>query len=293
MPSSNASGSKPPLISVLVPFYNAHAYLQSTLQQLAALTYPQLEIVFADDGSSDGGRQLVSSWVAGRPNARLLVSEQNQGVGTARNALLRAAAGEFVWFADVDDQWKPDILTQLVDLVVASDADIAICGFQISPLNGGIRRSKQFNVPQLPGSAIAPLLYRERVEGQLWNKLIRRSLFDVDPFPPYRLREDIVALVPVLRRARSIAFTDEILYTYVRHGSSLVSEQSYSRETLLASIRVMSHTFPQDWWHGFPANFGAARFFIRAFVLQIAKAVIQRVGIRPALTAPTAEPRSR
>ena len=265
-----------PLVSVLVPFYNSERYLPGALVQLAALDYPRLEFVFVDDGSTDSSASLVSEWALGRPTARLIRHETNRGIGAARNTLIGAARGEFVWFADADDKWRPYFVTELVSLCQQRDADVAIASFITTSDSGRLLRTKRYAGQVVCGAVIAPLIYREDVEGQLWNKLIRRSLFGDRPFPKLRLREDIVALVPALSRARRIVFSPTILYNYVRHGSSLVTRQGYDRDSLTAPVKALAQTFPQDWRNGYPTSYLTARFYLRSYLLQIVKQVLMR-----------------
>ena len=98
----------PSLISCIVPVFNGEIYLAEALGSILNQTYGPLEIIVADDGSTDGTAALAS-----RHSARVrYVWQPNSGAAAARNLGLTAAKGEFVAFLDADDLWHPDKLTR-------------------------------------------------------------------------------------------------------------------------------------------------------------------------------------
>ena len=95
-----------PLISVVVPAFNAEAWIGATLDSVAAQTWPNLEILIVDDGSTDRTAAIAEAWCAREPRARLL-RKANGGVSSARNHGIRAARGEWIAPIDSDDLWNP------------------------------------------------------------------------------------------------------------------------------------------------------------------------------------------
>jgi glycosyltransferase involved in cell wall biosynthesis len=93
-------------ISVIIPAFNAAAYIQRALESVLRQTRPADEIIVVDDGSTDGTAQAVRSLDKGI----LLISQKNAGTGAARNTGIKAASGDWIAFLDADDLWLPEKL---------------------------------------------------------------------------------------------------------------------------------------------------------------------------------------
>lgn len=96
----------PPLVSVVIPAYNAAVHLRATLESVLAQTWRHLEAIVVDDGSTDGTAAIVREFQARDARVRL-IQQTNRGVGAARNAGIRAARGSFIAPLDADDLWAP------------------------------------------------------------------------------------------------------------------------------------------------------------------------------------------
>ena len=92
-----------PLISVVVPFFDNASYVGEAVESALAQTYPRVEMVLVDDGSTDGGWEAVQAF----SDRATLIRQENLGAGPARNAGIAAARGELVAFLDADDLWEP------------------------------------------------------------------------------------------------------------------------------------------------------------------------------------------
>lgn len=109
-----------PLVSVLIPCFNAEKYIGETLESVLAQTWPNLEIIVVDDGSTDGSADVVRSFA--RPNLRL-IEQANRGQTAALNVCLRYATGQYVQYLDADDLIAP----RKIELQVRRLADNPDC----------------------------------------------------------------------------------------------------------------------------------------------------------------------
>jgi len=99
-----------PLVSVVVPAYNAERTLKASVDSALAQDFHDFEIIVVNDGSTDSTKAILAAY-----DSRIQVIDQkNRGAPAARNAGVRAARGKFIAFLDSDDLWSPDKLTQNV-----------------------------------------------------------------------------------------------------------------------------------------------------------------------------------
>jgi glycosyltransferase involved in cell wall biosynthesis len=123
-------GLELPLISVLMPCHNAAPYVGEAVASVLAQTYPHVELVIVDDGSTDGASDVLQGLAAAHPERITLVYQNRAGPWAARNHALARAHGAFIAFLDADDTWAPEALARLHAALDAARADIACCGWQ-------------------------------------------------------------------------------------------------------------------------------------------------------------------
>ncbi len=117
--------SEQPLVSVIIPAYNAEAFIQETLRSVLAQTYTNLEVLVVDDGSHDRTAEMVKGFV--KQDARVtLLQQPNAGVAAARNLAIQQAKGEFIAPIDADDIWFPQNIAKQVQRFVESSADVGL-----------------------------------------------------------------------------------------------------------------------------------------------------------------------
>lgn len=114
-----------PLVSVIIPAFNAARFLAEAIDSVLAQDYPALDIIVVDDGSTDATRAIIDGY-GERVRA---ISQPNGGCGAARNAGLRAARGQYVAFLDADDVWWPHKIRHQIDALKESGYRMAYSRF--------------------------------------------------------------------------------------------------------------------------------------------------------------------
>lgn len=109
-----------PLVSVIVPVYNASDYLAATLRSFEGQSYGNVEWVLVDDGSTDGSAQVCAEWCAADPLHRRLFRKQNGGASSARNTGLEHAVGAYVLFWAVTTPNPPWLSRSLLNALMGS-----------------------------------------------------------------------------------------------------------------------------------------------------------------------------
>ena len=109
-------------VSVVIPLYNKAPYIGRALDSALAQTFADFEVIVVDDGSTDGGGEVV----AARGDRRVrLIAQANAGPGAARNRGLSAASGEYISFLDADDEWLPGFLAASVARLDGQGPEVA------------------------------------------------------------------------------------------------------------------------------------------------------------------------
>lgn len=115
------------MISVIIPLYNAENTILAALNSIKAQTVDtrEFEIIIINDGSTDGSKKAVESFIRENPALKIQFFEQaNGGVSKARNTGLRAATGEFIALLDSDDEWLPEKTEKQLKLLTDKNLDI-------------------------------------------------------------------------------------------------------------------------------------------------------------------------
>lgn len=118
------------VVSVIVPVYNVERYLAECVDSILGQTYPQVELILVDDGSTDGSGRICDEYAKADPRVRV-IHQPNAGAANAKNAGLDAATGVYIAFVDSDDWVEPDWLERMVLAAAEQDADVVECSFRM------------------------------------------------------------------------------------------------------------------------------------------------------------------
>lgn len=111
-----------PLVSICIPAFNAEKYLRATIDSVINQTYPVIEIIIVDDGSSDGTVKILQGMV---DNRLKYVTHANKGASAARNAALQLCSGDYIKFMDADDLLNPGCIEQQLGRIAGKNNCIA------------------------------------------------------------------------------------------------------------------------------------------------------------------------
>lgn len=221
-------------ISVIIPVYNIQQHLRECLDSVLGQSYPHLQVICVDDGSTDESPAILAQY-AQKDNRVQVIRQQNAGPGAARNTGLEAATGEYVIFLDSDDWFEPDFLEKMVDTAVREGADVAICRAVEFDTNSGRELPSEWMMKKqyLPGKlAFAPQEMADHLfqftYGMPWDKFYRRELLTSSGirYPALKNSEDLAFVYPTLLAAKRIAVVDEVL---IHHRINRMASVSNSR----------------------------------------------------------------
>lgn len=214
-----------PLISVIVPVYNQAKYLDCCVQSLLAQTYPCIEIILVDDGSTDGSADLCDAY-GDRYRSVTTVHKANGGSSSARNIGLLTARGEWIGFVDSDD-WVAEVMFQrLYELALMNETNasqIECIQVREDGATAVQEGSPSGKVESYQGVDVLRRYLDESTRTGSYSAC--RCLFRTEcvrriKFREGRLNEDIDWKYLALRSCGSLACSNEGLYFYRQTGES-------------------------------------------------------------------------
>ncbi len=112
-----------PLISVVIPAYNAEQFLDETLESVLSQTYENWECIIVNDGSTDNTEEIAKKWCEKDARFRYFYKE-NSGASDTRNLGIKETRGEYIAFLDADDLYMPNFLEICLENLVEKDVDL-------------------------------------------------------------------------------------------------------------------------------------------------------------------------
>jgi glycosyltransferase involved in cell wall biosynthesis len=224
-----------PIISILVPIYNAEKYLGKCLESIISQSYENLEIILVDDGSTDNSHAICKALADG-DNRIKLCSQTNQGIHKTRGVLMNKISGDFFSFVDADDYLEPKAIEILVMLILENDADLAKGSFRIVNLETieiapHITSSNMFNNYEY-------MEFLLKGNWSLWGSLVRYNKKHIQQLTfdeNVAIGEDLMICAHLALNIEKAIISDEIVYNYRKGGESAMG--------LTDRKRFLSHQF--------------------------------------------------
>ncbi|MCQ2070095.1 MAG: glycosyltransferase [archaeon] len=214
------------LLSVLVPVYNSHDYLEESLNSILTQGIVDMEIICIDDSSTDDSLDILRRYADKDPRIRI-ISQEHKGAGAARNRGIEEAKGRYIHFMDSDDWLEKGAYTLILGLMERSGVDV--CVFQRfhydSVTGNNTVHRRAFTLDNYISNIDTDPLFFIRSPVVPWNKIIRKTLID-----EHRLRYDELVCAndrtfyfSLIRNAKSIMINKECLVHYrINNSKSLI-----------------------------------------------------------------------
>ena len=201
-------------VSVIIPVYNAEAYLRQCLDSVVNQTLREIEIVCVDDGSTDGSAAILEEYAAKDVRIKI-IKQENAGVNVARKEGLKLASGEWITFCDADDWLEQDAIAEMVNVAKQEDADCVCCGMLRDWRNGtSVFRPFDEMGPSDTYNAVVNKLFKRNL---LENLMMDESV---------SLGEDLMVSAQAMAKAKKIAVLEKGFYHYCENSSSMTHVQN-------------------------------------------------------------------
>jgi len=221
-----------PLVSIVMPCFNAGRWLDAALDSLQRQTHRELEIVAVDDGSTDGTAGLLAQRARADPRVRPVRLERNVGPGAAANRGLAESRGRFIARLDADDVAMPGRLE--AQLAFLQQTGVDLCGSWFVEFGQGIPRTTRW--PHTEAAVKAGLLFQNPICHP--TVMARRQVFERHPYrPDSRLAEDYDLFSRASAEFR-LANVPRALVRYRRHPGQASQAWRDAMEAVTRSIRL-------------------------------------------------------
>lgn len=234
-------------ISVIVPCHNSMPYIQEAFQSLVDQSFEDFEIIFVDDGSSDGTLEFIQG-SALRCSFVSFLQNPVQGAGGSRNLGLQHAKGNYILFLDSDDVFSPDLLQKLYLTAVKTSSDVIICEYE-SFIDGTNKFKLNASFSAFPETFhpqdmnIDLLMALDSVS---WNKLFNKEVFikhEIN-FQNCRHSNDVYGVYSALLNSESISLVSSPLIRYrTGRNKSTQGEKSKNPSGILIPFRQLVQDF--------------------------------------------------
>ncbi|MCL2509271.1 MAG: glycosyltransferase [Oscillospiraceae bacterium] len=221
-----------PIVSIIVPVYNAEKYLKQCLRSIVSQTYADIEVILVNDGSTDRSLEICEKAAKKDPRV-IVISKQNEGCCMARHTGIAHSKGQFILFCDADDLLEARTAEIAVSRANQSGADIVVFSMfkKIGPFK--LKKSKTRNRSCFAEERVYD--HREFMQTffrsffgitnfpvTLWGKLYRKDLFDraKPEAKPIFFGEDLIMNIQLLPFAEKIHIIPHALYCYRAGGGT-------------------------------------------------------------------------
>jgi|GEM_PF-2280828 glycosyltransferase involved in cell wall biosynthesis len=240
-----------PELSVIIPVFNVEQYISSCLDSVLSQSLSDIEIICIDDGSTDGSGSILSNYA--RHDSRIIVIEQeNQGAGVARNAGIKESRGKYLVFMDPDD-WYPNEKTLEVLLREIKKSGLYVCGGSLDFYDS----EKRTIIPNKINKAIFKENKEVKFSNYQYDYFFQRYIYNADflksnniLFPDLIRYQDVIFFLRVMEKAKSFYSISEITYVYRGNNHS---NTFFSREKVMSWLQGMNQALvisKKNHWYG-------------------------------------------
>lgn len=223
--------SNTPKISIIICAYNREEYLKRCLNSVKNQTLKNIEIICADDGSTDNTLDVFRKY-ANKDHRFKFFTQKNSGPGVARNKAIKMATGEYIMFLDSDDWIELNTCEELYKKVKLNDLDILLFLMKnYSEETGEYYEDSYYNLTPIPDDFENKVFSHEDISNIIFSisisacqKIYKRSLVKKVHFAEKLLFEDNPFFWGVMLQAKRMSLLKKHFYLRSRHTSSITSE---------------------------------------------------------------------
>ncbi len=246
-----AKESKQPLVSIVVPVYNAARFMDDTIQTVQNQTYQNWELLLVDDCSSDDSVLIIQKYLKKDKRIKFFMLSENSGAAIARNTGIDNAKGRYLAFLDADDLWVKNKLELQVAFMQEKNAAFSFTGYEFADENGK-PNGKKVHVPET-------ITYKQALKNTtIWTSTVMLDTHilekDTIHMPLIKRGQDTATWWKILKTIDNANGLNEIFSYYRRTAESLSAnkltalKRTWNLYRDIEKLRFISSTYNFSWY---------------------------------------------
>lgn len=219
-------------LSVIIPVYNGEKYIDAFVQEITGQTFfAQTLIIFVNDGSNDQTYEILKKYEKMYAEQFLVITKENGGVSSARNAAMNILNTKYFSFADIDDLVHPELLERLYTIAVEYEADMVCAGIEKVSIEQALKKDELCTIKntsqklkETNSESAIRILLKNPEQNSVSCKIYRTELLGNVRFDErLAIAEDKLFVFQCMMKSRKIVWSEEKLYYYIQHSTSAMS----------------------------------------------------------------------
>lgn len=233
------------LVTIITANYNGREYLARAIESVLGQSYPNIEYLIVDDGSTDDSTDIIKDYASRDSRIQTIFLPRNCGVARARNTGIENSTGKYIAFLDADDMWAPEkVEKQLAVFHRHPKAGVVVTGAALIDENGQVLQSKKNRKKTTQGTVS---LY-DYIAGKCHlsiNTMTRRDCLETSGLfnPDYIIGEDYELWMRITREYEYY-YVNEPLHYYRIHGKNATRNKLFNRESKIKILQELVDNHP-------------------------------------------------
>lgn len=240
-----------PKVSIIIPVYNVAEYLKQCLDSIYSQVKDNYEVILIDDGSSDNSGKICDEYAA-NDNRIIVIHKENGGLSDARNAGIKIATKEYIYFVDSDDWLAPNAISTLLDFAIENNCEVVQSGLYYA-YNDYLLYDNSRKSPFILNreQAMKELIKNDYIKNFAWGKLYKTEIVKKHLFVKGVYFEDSYWQHHIIHETSNYGVIPTPLYYYRQRNESISGTFSlkildllkgYERRLLFISMKYPQYT---------------------------------------------------
>lgn len=234
-----------PLISLIIPVYNAEKFIKRCLDSIINQSFIDFEVIVVNDATPDKAMDIVAEYARSDSRFVIVDKKQNEGSMKARESGYKRAQGDYIVFCDPDDYLDVKCLEVLYKVIVQQNADMAVSGYCYVDFMGNVTLRKVYTLPFGNNRmGVYQALLTNTIPHTLWGNIYKRELFTNYSYSCFMNQthgEDFILFYELVNHVDKVVTTDIPLYYYCQNLNS-------ATQTRLSDEALKKRLFIDNYW---------------------------------------------